>query len=65
MGRSLDDTIWLNSLDGQIKTLGVYGYELAKIMSDIGYRLAECDRSYKKVGVLADVGARSRWYWCG
>ena len=36
-GLSLDDIIKLNSLDGQIKTYGIYGYELTKIMTDIGW----------------------------
>ena len=37
MGLSLDTIIRVNSLDWQINTYGVYGYELAKIMTDIGW----------------------------
>ena len=47
-GLPLDDIIRVNSLDGQIKTYGIYGYELTKIMTDIGWP-SEIDPTRKKV----------------
>ena len=52
-GVSLDDVIKLNSLDGQIKTYGVYGYELAKIMTDIGWP-SVIDPTRKKMIIRVD-----------
>ena len=52
-GIALDEIIRMTTLDGQIKTPGVYGYELAKIMTDIGWP-SVIDSTQKKMILRVD-----------